>query len=60
MTDLDEKLNALIRHIAEYKEFYLKAFIAETGLKPSECELVTDYSIPNGHVFYVRKREVKE
>lgn len=41
--------------IIEQREGILKAFIAETGLKPSECEQILIYN-EQGISCYIRKR----
>jgi hypothetical protein len=49
----------LCTSIAANREKILKAFIAETGLKPSECEQVFVHR-PDGHSWFVRKRAEQE
>lgn len=63
MTDLMAEITKLAeeqtRHIMVHRERLLCAFIAETGLRPSECELVETFeTTPQGHrvVVTVRKR----
>jgi hypothetical protein len=43
-------------HLALAEEKFLIAFIAETGLKPSECELVQE-TRDREIVFYFRRRK---
>jgi hypothetical protein len=49
-------LNDYVENIYRNREKILEAFIAETGLKPSECEQV-EICGNNGFRFYVKKRE---
>ena len=51
-----EAAEKLAENHAMLTEFYLRAWIAETGLKPSECELVVEHT-PTGSRTYARKRE---
>lgn len=53
-TDYEKMATELMTKIMAKKEEILEAFIAETGLKPSECEMVRD-----GLKWFVRKREDK-
>lgn len=46
----------LARSNAMFTELYLRAWIAETGLNPSECELVVQHT-PDGSRTFARKRE---
>ncbi len=52
---LAAKRDAIVNNIMEQREEILNAFIAETGLKPSECEQVieTDGMLIR---WYIRKR----
>lgn len=47
---------ARLTQIVMHREAYLSAWIAETGLKPSECELVEDRNDPMRVVVSVRRR----
>ena len=47
--------NELYEKIMNNREKYMEAFIAETGLKPSECEIVEKRN-KNEIAFYIRKR----
>lgn len=40
----------LQRQRAEVTEIFLRAFLAETGLKPSECELCSSFHFENGNM----------
>ncbi len=40
--DLFDRVNALYRYLQVNRERYLEAWVAETGLHPSECELVQE------------------
>ena len=51
-----EAAEKLAENHAMLTEFYLRAWIDETGLKPSECELVVEHT-PTGSRTYARKRE---
>ena len=42
--DIKELTEELYHAIMKQREHILEAFIAETGLKPSECEQVVGYS----------------
>ena len=42
-------------HVMEFREKYLRAWVAENGLRPSECELV-EQRLPNKIILNVRKR----
>jgi hypothetical protein len=44
------------REILAHREKYLKAWIAETGLMPSECELVEEIQHDGNRRVYVRRR----
>jgi hypothetical protein len=52
----------IIRRILNFRhskmEVLCQAFISETGLKPSECELV-EQNKGNEIVWFIRKREAK-
>jgi hypothetical protein len=45
-----------IWEIYKRREEILEAFIAETGCKPSECEMVITRT-PTGYQWYVRRRK---
>ena len=47
-----EKSKELLQNILQQREEILKAFIAETGLLPSECEQVTQ-----GNKWWVQKKK---
>jgi branched-subunit amino acid aminotransferase/4-amino-4-deoxychorismate lyase len=50
---LDDHMRRLMRH----RERYVKAWIAETGFKPSECEIVEEStSTPSGFQSVIRVR----
>ena len=53
---IQEAAERLEEHHAMLTEFYLRAWVAETGLNPSECELVIEHT-PTGSRTYARKRE---
>lgn len=59
MKELLERYQAAMADVAARKEEYLRAWFAETGLQPTECELVLE-SIPSEGKFvtrlYVRRR----
>jgi hypothetical protein len=50
---LEAAANALVRTIMENREKYLQAWVAETGLPPSECELVEEQQVEDGRVVLV-------
>lgn len=58
---LREAANAKLRDIEQFKERYLEAWIAETGLHPSECELIHQEGFQDkdtwGTRIFVRRRE---
>jgi hypothetical protein len=61
--DLSERSNPFLvaaeqqaREILAHREKYLKAWIAETGLMPSECELVEELHHDGTRRVYVRRR----
>jgi hypothetical protein len=51
------KANNAMAQINAEREKILAAFIAETGLHPSECEQVTVHGT-NGMRWYIRKRDL--
>ncbi|HDY68755.1 hypothetical protein LCGC14_2039520 [marine sediment metagenome] len=53
---LAEYMKILIERIVKNREKIIEAFIAETGLKPSECEQVIESRV-DGTSFYIRKRK---
>jgi hypothetical protein len=55
MSDLDKLARSLFEEVMEKREEYLKAWIAETGYLPSECELVERHDHLE-RVIYVRKK----
>ena len=63
MDKIRKKFNRLMRR----KEQYLKAWIAETGIRPSDCMLVEqtvstsrlDFSIPTKNIFIVPLDKVR-
>lgn len=59
---VDGIANAIYQQIMANRESLLTAFIAETGLKPSECEVITYEEHKNGAIYLVtnvRRKEVK-
>ena len=60
---LSDDYTELLEMIYQQREIILRAFIAETGLKPSECEQVWEQHREGGRlrsIWYIRKREEKE
>ena len=51
-----QSLSSKYQEIMSEREKIVEAFIAETGLKPSEIELVEERTM-TGAIWYVRKRE---
>jgi hypothetical protein len=58
--NLDQYAGAVYRLIVENREKYIRAWLAETGIKPSDCELVEDRSDPLRTVVSVRRRTPAE
>jgi len=58
------KLRQLIKEklldITKRQEYIIKAFIAETGCKPSECEYVQETRENGNIVGYIQKRDVQK
>jgi hypothetical protein len=40
------------------REYLIKAFIAETGLRPSECECIYKTNKDGSQSFYIRKLDL--
>jgi hypothetical protein len=57
MDDLSEIALARVTEILAFREKYLAAWIAETGILPSEARLVIDVSNPRQQVITVQRRE---
>ena len=61
VSNLDYGLNELSKRVAnvsaEKVEMLAAAFLKETNLKPSECELVMEYTHDSKIIWYFRKRE---
>ena len=55
-SEIVKAAEALAKNHGRLMEFYLRAWIAETGLNPSECEVVIQ-NTPDGSRTYARKRE---
>ncbi len=55
-TAMAEAVDERIRFIMANRERFLEAWIAETGLLPSECELVEEMHPSGKIVVYCRKR----
>jgi hypothetical protein len=55
---LDKKVEALMAQREEILEKFCEAYLVETGLKPSEAELVTRVDDKGKFVMYFRKREI--
>lgn len=49
----DDLANSIYMQIMANRERLLNAFIAETGLRPSECEVVMCEVVENGNVYLV-------
>ncbi len=54
---LVKQVNERYKIIMKKREQIVEAFIAETGLKPSECEMVEKRCLDNRIVWYIRKRK---
>ena len=53
----NERASKLRRLLMKHRERYVRAFMAETGLKPSECELVEQHlGDGSGAIVRVRAR----
>lgn len=60
ITEMARLAAAHAERVMRNREAIVEAFIAETGLKPSECELVEETrstSLGYQVVFYVRRRK---
>ena len=55
---LDKKIDSLMEQRNEILEKFTEAYLAETGLKPSEAELVSRVDDKGKFVMYFRKREI--
>jgi len=53
------KVKEILIAITRQRELILKAFIAETGCKPSECEQVEQRHLDGSISWYIRKRALK-
>ena len=56
MEGYGRQLDIIMRIIMRNREHYLAAFIAETGFKPSECEIVERREHNGDLVIFARKR----
>lgn len=54
---LEAAVNRAMRRVSEQREAIIEAFLAETGLMPSECEQVETINADGTRSWYVRKRE---
>jgi len=55
--ELEERIKKILIEVNSNKELIIRAFIAETGCKPSECELIEQHE-ENGDIkWYIRKKE---
>lgn len=52
---MNKTIDEAMRKLSELKETYVRAWIAETGLHPTECELVQE-TRGQEIVWYVRAR----
>lgn len=50
---LEAAARELVRAVMENREKYLQAWVAETGLPPTECELVEEQRVEEGRVVLV-------
>ena len=57
MNDLHQAVIARWEAVMTSREAILEAFIAETGLKPSECEQVSRTEADGTIVWFVRRRQ---
>jgi len=57
--DMEILMKVIYNTIMAQREKYLRAWIAETGLLPSECELVEERH-KDKIVIYMRKRKTEE
>jgi len=55
-----DKAKAEYEKIMSKRDEYVKAWIAETGLKPSESEIVEQRNYDGSVVMFVRKRRIEE
>ena len=54
---LAELVEQKMRDIAQFREIYIEAWLAETGLMPTECMIVQDYRDGQVFVSVVKKDE---
>lgn len=55
--ELQQKADELWKAVMANREKYLQAWVAETGLKPSECELVQVQNEAGFRVFVQRRED---
>jgi hypothetical protein len=56
--ELSDNIKKQMEFINANKEYLVRAFLAETGLKPSECELITRVTYdPNGSTTHTSIRK---
>lgn len=54
---LQKRVADAMRRVTRQREQIIEAFLAETGLMPSECEQVEEIQKDGTRVWYIRKRE---
>jgi hypothetical protein len=55
---LGHTADRIYRDIMKQREYLIKAFIAETGLRPSECECIYKTNKDGSQSFYIRKLDL--
>ena len=58
--DIGKLVEETMRLVLAQREAVIEAFIAETGLLPSECEQVEQTHTDGTKTWYVRKRETRK
>ena len=57
MKTFDERIQELVKAILDKREQLVHAWIAETGLMPSESMLITQYGMATAEHTWVQRRE---
>jgi hypothetical protein len=57
VTDLDALVGRILRSLARHRERYVRAWIAATGMHPTECVLVSWTTADGRHVTSIERRQ---